>query len=194
MKDVLLKVESIIEKRGISGESISEMIKEIPEIINRRIIGGYASVDIVDREKQRIPIPALKNTAGRFMDNPYFRLVTVFHSDVAVGRVLPKWTHPLTGETYTTHVDDKGWWVVCEIRDDIEIANKVWDEIKKGNLRSFSIAGSSREKVMKQGNGTSYEQVNDLDTCEIAVCEIPVNSMSHFNILWDPSAVNIFGY
>jgi hypothetical protein len=194
LKDLLDKVESEIKNRGIDEKRVSEALQDIEEITNRRIIGGYASVDIIDREKQRIPVEALAETSKRFMENFFFRLVTVFHSDVAVGRVLPKWTHPLTGETYTTHVDDRGWWVVCEIRDDIEIANKVWDEIRKGNLRSFSIAGSSREKVMKQGSGTSYEQVNTLDTCEIAICEIPVNSMSHFDVLWDPKAVNIFGY
>jgi hypothetical protein len=194
MLELLAMVEAEIKKRSLDESAVSAALKDVEEITNRRIIGGYASVDIVDREKQRIPIEALANTAKRFMYNSFFRLVSIFHSDVMIGRVLPKWTHPLTGETFTTHVDEKGWWVVCEIRDDIEISNKVWDEIRKGNLKSFSIAGSSRDKIQKQSNGVSYEQVNDLDTCEVSVCEIPVNSMSGFDILWDPQAVNIFGY
>lgn len=193
MKDLLLKVELEIKRRHLDLDTISNHLSSLPEIHNRRIIGGYASVDIIDREKQRIPIQALRDSSKRFMDNPFFRIVTIFHSDVPVGRVLPKWTNPSTGETFITHVDDTGWWVVCEIRNDIEISNKVWSEIRKGNLRSFSIAGSSRDKLQKVDGGIMYEQVNTLDTCEIAVCEIPVNSMSHFDVLWDPEAVNIFG-
>ena len=124
MKNILNAIEIELKKRNLNENDISTYLKDISEITNRRIIGGYASVDIIDREKQRIPIEALADTAKRFMDNPFFRLVNVFHSDVSIGRVLPKWTHPLTGEIYTTHVDKTGWWVVCEIRDDVEIANK----------------------------------------------------------------------
>jgi len=193
MKDLLFAIESEIKSRGIEENETSEILQDIPEVLNRRIIGGYASVDIVDRENQRIPIPALKSAAERFMNNFFFRLVQIFHSDVPIGRVLPKWTNPLTGEGFRTHVDDKGWWVLIEVRSDIEIANKSWGEIKRGNLRSFSIAGSSKDKIQKQGNGQNYEQVNDLDICEVSVCEIPVNGLANFSILWDPDAVNIFG-
>jgi hypothetical protein len=193
MNELLLSLESEIKSRQIDESEISDILQSVNEITNRRIIGGYASVDIVDRENQRIPIAALQDAAGRFMDNFFFRLVTIFHSDVVIGRILPKWTNPLTGETFVTHVDNKGWWVVAEIRNDIEIANKAWDEMKKGNIRSFSIAGSSKDKIQKIGNGQNYEQVNDLDIVETAACEIPVNSMSHFDILWDPESVNIFG-
>jgi hypothetical protein len=107
------------------------------------------------------------------VDHTYSGKGIIYHnSDVVVGRVLPKWTHPLTGETFSTHMDKMGWWVVCEVRNDLEIANKVWTEIRKGNLRSFSIAGSSRDKVQKVQNGVSFEQVNDLDTCEVAICSV----------------------
>jgi hypothetical protein len=193
LRDLLTQVELEIKRRKIDPNTIGDHLGSLPELTNRRIIGGYASVDIIDREKQRIPIQALKESSTRFMNNSFFRILTIFHSDVPVGRILPKWTNPNTGETFVTHVDDKGWWVVGEVRNDIEIANKVWKEIRKGNLRSFSIAGSSRDKLQKVEGGVSYEQVNTLDTCEVAICEIPVNSMSHFDVLWDPESVNIFG-
>jgi hypothetical protein len=193
MKEILEKVELEIKKRGLDEEDISGALKGVQEITERRIIGGYCSVKIVDREKQLIPIEALQKAAPKFMANPFFRLINVFHSDVTVGRVLPKWTHPLTGEVYESHIDEMGWWIVCEIRDDIELANKVWNEIRKGNIRSFSIAGSSKEKLQRQRNGVTFEQINDLDVCEASVCEIPVNAMSNFDILWDPERVSVFG-
>ena len=80
----------------------------MPQFTNRRIIGGYASVSIVDREGQRIPVPALKEAVKTFMQDPHYRPITIFHSDVTIGRILPKWTNPDSGETFETKVDDKG--------------------------------------------------------------------------------------
>lgn len=191
MKEILEKVESEIEKRSISEEQIAEILKQNKDIINRRIVGGYASVSTVDRENQKIPVFALKKAVSRFMQNIFARPISVFHSDIQCGRILPFWTNPETGETVKTQVDDTGWWIACEIRDDVEIANKVWDEILKGNIRSFSIAGSSKDKLQKQENGISYEQINDLDIYECALCEVPVNQLSRFELLWNPQKAEI---
>lgn len=191
MQEVLLSVEKEIERRGISEEQIAEILKQNKDVIGRRIVGGYASVSIVDREGQKIPVFALKKAVFRFMQNIFARPASVFHSDIQVGRVLPFWTNPNTGETLKTEVTDTGWYSLVEVRDDIEIANKVWDEIIKGNIKSFSIAGSSKEKLQKQENGVSFEQINDLDIYEIAFCEVPVNSLSRFELLWNPQKVGI---
>lgn len=191
MKEILESVEKEIEKRNITENQIAEILKQNKDIINRRIVGGMASVAVVDRENQKIPVFALKKAVERFMQNNYYRIVTVFHSDISVGRILPKWTNPETGETMKTEVTDIGWKVCAELRDDIEIANKVWDEILKGNIRSFSIAGSSKEKLQKQENGISFEQINDLDLYECALCEVPVVPLAKFEILWNPQEVKI---
>ena len=76
MKDLLTSVEIEIRRRKLNLEDVADHLNSLPELTNRRIIGGYASVDIIDREKQRIPIQALKDTSRRFMDNPFFRIVT----------------------------------------------------------------------------------------------------------------------
>ena len=191
MQELLVAVEKEITRRSISEEQIAEILKQNKDITGRRIVGGYASVSIVDREGQKIPIPALRDAVFRFMQNIYYRPANVFHSDITVGRILPKWTNPETGETVKTQVDDKGWWVVCEVRDDIEIANKVWEEILKGNIRSFSIAGSSKEKIQKHDIGQSYEQINSLDAYEVTFCETPVVPLAKFSILWNPKVVDI---
>ena len=54
MKEVLQKVEEEIANRNISTEEISQVLSSFPGTKSRRIIGGYASVSIVDRENQRI--------------------------------------------------------------------------------------------------------------------------------------------
>jgi hypothetical protein len=146
---------------------------------------------MVDREGQRIPVYALKSAVQNFMQNIYYRPANVFHSDITIGRVLPKWTNPKSGETFVTKVDDIGWWNIIEIRDDIEIANKVWNEVLKGNIKSFSIAGSSKEKLQKQENGARYEEVKSLEIYETTLCEMGINQMSKFDVLWNPSHVEI---
>lgn len=107
-------------------------------------------------------------------DHTYAGKGIIYHnSDIQVGRILPKWTNPDTGETITTHIDDKGWFTVCEIRDDIEIANKVWDEILAGRIRSFSIAGSSKDKSPSWEGGIQHTAINDLEIYETTLCCLP---------------------
>jgi len=191
LETLLKKLESEISKRNIPDFKIAEIIQDNKDLISRRIITGYASVDVVDRERQRIPISALKNAVKLFMENAYYRPINVFHSDVTIGRILQKWTNPKTGQIYETKVDDKGWLVVCELRDDIDIANKVWNEVVKGNLRCFSIAGTSKDKLYKHENGQDYEQVNSLEIYEATVCAMGVNQLSRFDIAWNPEKVSI---
>jgi hypothetical protein len=191
MIELLKKIENEIYKRNLEDTQISEILQQNKDIINRRIVHGYASVDVVDREKQRIPIPALKNAVKLFMENEFYRPVNVFHSDITVGRILKKWTNPDTGIIYETKVDDKGWLVVCEVRDDIDVANKVWSEIVKGNIRSFSIAGTSKDKINLHKDGQFYEQVNSLEIYELTFCVTGVNQLSRFDIAWNPDRVSI---
>jgi very-short-patch-repair endonuclease len=173
--DILQKIEAEIKSRGITDEKISSALNAYPHFLSRRIIGGYASVSVVDREGQRIAISALKEAVKHFMEDEHYRALNVFHSDVSIGRILPKWTDPDSGQVYTTHVDDKGWWVVAEIRDDVEIADKVWAEVQKGNLRSFSIAGSSKAKKEMYEGGQRWEEVMKLEIYENTIC-LPENS------------------
>ena len=184
IKDLLLSLEKEIKRRNIDTDNIADIISSNKALTSRRIIGGYSSVSIVDREGQKIPIPALKDAAANFMKNVYARPAMVFHSDVQIGRVLPYWTDPDSGKTMTSHVDGTGWYTLVEVRDDIEIADKVWAEVLKGNIRSFSIAGSSKEKLRKQENGINFEQVNSLEIYETTLCEIPVCQEAKFQVLW----------
>lgn len=191
MKELLLKLESEIENRNIDEDEISSILSSYEPAKSRRIIGGYSSVAVIDREGHRITIPALKNAVAKFMSEDRYRPVQVFHSDIQVGRILPKWTNPETGETIKTHIDDKGWYTVVEIRDDIEIANKVWEEILAGRIRSFSIAGSSKDKSPSWEGGIQHTAINDLEIYESTLCEEPVNQLSKFEVLWDPNKVTI---
>ena len=189
MLELLATLEKEISRRGLDNDKISSILSENKDVVNRRIIQGYASVSVVDREGQKIPIYALKEAVHRFMLNPFYRPLTVFHSDIVVGRILPKWTNPDNGETLMSEVDNLGWKVLAEIRDDIDVANKTWDEVVKGNLRSFSIAGSSKDKLQINSNGNNYEEIKSLDIYENTICQMGVNQEAKFNILWNPQSI-----
>lgn len=192
MKGLLKQVEQEFANRGLEESSVAQIIRKIPALKNRRIVGGYASVTIVDREGHKITEEALQEAVKRFMSEVYYRPINVFHSDVTVGRVLPKWTNPKTGQTIETHVDDKGWYIVAEIRDDVEIADKVWEEVERGNIRSFSIAGSSKSKTEGYENGRSATIITKLDIYEVTLCEEPVNPMSKFEFFYNPNEVTLW--
>ena len=56
------------------------------------------------------------------------------HQNVQIGQILEEW-----GDL-KTHVDDKGLFIVAKIRDDLQIANEVWNQILGHKLNGFSIA------------------------------------------------------
>jgi hypothetical protein len=187
MKNILHEVEQEIKKRGLREDEVADIVQNVPALKNRRIVGGYASVIMVDREGHKITKDALIDATKRFMSEIYYRPINVFHSDVTVGRILPKWTNPKTGQTVTTHVDDVGWYIVAEIRDDVEIADKVWEEVEKGNLRSFSIAGSSKDKNEGYKDGKFMTEITKLDIYECTICEEPVCPMAKFDFFYNPN-------
>ena len=70
------------------------------------VIGGPASVELVDREGHLITTNALTNAFKKFMDNSRTRNVMVIHSDVQVGWALPAYISK-GGQIFKSGVDDK---------------------------------------------------------------------------------------
>ena len=111
-------------------------------------IAGYASVDMVDKQGDRIPSEALKKAFGKFMDNKAFRNVQLAHSGIQVGEVVADHTDS-QGRMWKSEVDDHGLFVVCKIRSDIQKAREVQKQIRDGDLRAFSIGGQALFRVSK---------------------------------------------
>ena len=143
------------------------------------IIAGYASVILVDKEGHLITENALRNAFDKFMGVSQYRNVMLGHTSLQVGEVIPKW-----GKMKSGVVPSKGLFVVCKIRDDLEIMNKVKNEIAEGNIRSFSIAGQSiGPRVVKTMKGKPYLEIDELELSEITLCEDPVNQQARFDII-----------
>jgi len=157
------------------------------------VIGGPASVSLVDREGHLITTGALQRAFKKFMKNDRTRNVMVLHSDVQVGWALPAYISK-GGQIFKSGVNDNGLFFICELRDDTAIAQKVAEQIKKGMLKSYSIAGSATKMQNMTKGLTPYIQVDDMELAEVTVCEKGVNQGASFEILKsEPSPHQAFG-
>jgi|TARA_R100000149_G_scaffold65995_1_gene42669 HK97 family phage prohead protease len=147
------------------------------------MIGGYASIEIVDKQNDLITLDALKDAVKKFMEEPRFRNVMTNHSNVQVGEVVDSYRDK-TGRLWKSEVDDVGFYVVIKLRDDIEKAKEVGRGIRKGSLRSFSIGGQALRKVKKSHERMGeYNEISKLELHEITICEKGINPEARFDIL-----------
>ena len=147
------------------------------------MIGGYASIEIVDKQNDLITLKALEEAVDKFMAQDGFRNVMTNHSNVQVGEVIKEYRDK-NGRLWKTGVDDVGFFVVIKLRDDIEKAKEINRGIRKGSLRSFSIGGQALRKVKKSHPEMGqYNEISKLELHEVTICEKGINPEAKFDIL-----------
>ena len=146
------------------------------------VIGGPASIELVDREGHLITTAALDKAFIKYMKNFRTRNAMVLHSDVQVGWALPAYISK-GGQIFKSGVDDKGLFFITELRNDTKISEKVMEQIKEGKLKSYSIAGSAVKTQNIQKGLQNIMQVDELELAEVTVCEKGVNQGAAFDIL-----------
>jgi len=147
------------------------------------MIGGYASIEIVDKQNDLITLKALQDAVNNYMEQSKFRNVMTNHSNVQVGEVVKSYRDK-NGKIWKTEVDDVGFFVVIKLRDDIEKAKEINRGIRKGTLRSFSIGGQALQKVKKQHSELGeYSEISKLELHEVTICEKGINPEAKFDIL-----------
>lgn len=150
---------------------------------NDLIIAGYASVEMVDKQGDLITRGALRDAFGKFMKADGFRNVQLAHSNIQVGSVIPSYTDS-DGRLWKSGVDDAGMFVVIRLRDDIEKAREVANEIRKGNLTGFSIGGQAFKRINKSdAKHGNYTEISKLELHEVTICEKGINPEASFRIL-----------
>ena len=146
------------------------------------VVGGPASIELVDREGHLITTDALGKAFQKYMSNFRTRNAMVLHSDVQVGWALPAYISK-GGQIFKSGVDDKGLFFITELRNDTKIAKKVREQIDEGKLKSYSIAGSATKTQTIQKGLMEVMQVDELELAEVTVCEKGVNQGAAFDIL-----------
>jgi HK97 family phage prohead protease len=146
-------------------------------------VAGYASVDMVDKQGDRIPTDALGKAFDKFMTNKAFRNVQLAHSGIQVGEVVDSYKDS-QGRVWKSEVDNHGLFVVCRIRSDIQKAREVQKQVRDGDLRAFSIGGQALFRVSKHtpehGN---HREITDLELHEITLCKKGINPEARYTIL-----------
>ena len=113
-------------------------------------------------------------------DHTYAGKGIIYHnSDVQVGWPLPVYINE-DGEAFKSGVDDKGLYLITEVRPDTQIAEKVRKGVNGGEFKSYSIAGTAMDKRIVTKNDKTYMQVDKLELVEITICSTPVNQDSNF--------------
>ena len=147
------------------------------------MIGGYASIEMVDKQNDLITLKALNEAVKKYMENPKYRNVMTNHSNVQVGEVVESY-RDRQGRLFKTEVDDVGFFVVIKLRDDIEKAKEIGRGIRKGTLRSFSIGGQALQKVKKRNEELGeYNEISKLELHEVTICEKGINPEAKLDIL-----------
>ena len=146
------------------------------------VVGGPASVEMIDREGHLITTNALTKAFDKYMSNFRTRNAMVLHSDVQVGWALPAYISK-GGQIFKSGVNEQGLFFITEVRDDTRIAKRVIEQINEGKLRSYSIAGSATKVQNMQKGLMPYMQVDDLELAEVTVCEKGVNQGANFDII-----------
>jgi len=139
---------------------------------SRFIIAGYASVDVVDKDNERITPEALKEAFEKMMKRKSRRNLMLHHQNIQIGEILPKYVDK-NGKVWKSGVDDKGLFIVAEVFDDTITGREVIEKMKKGELMSFSIGGrvlpGGRE--VKCDGDKCWTEIVKLELYEVTSCE-----------------------
>ena len=162
-----------------SGEGFFDILKSASGLV----IGGYASIEVVDKQNDLITLEALDDAVHKFMGENSYRNVMSNHSNVQVGEVIESYRDN-HGVLHKTHVDDVGFYVVIKLREDIEKAKEISRGIRKGTLRSFSIGGQAISKKSRTNSELGkYNEIDKLELHEVTICEKGINPEAKFDIL-----------
>ena len=171
----MLSSEGLLLK---SGEGFFDILKS-----DDLIIGGYASIEVVDKQNDLITLEALDDAVHKFMGETSYRNVMSNHSNVQVGEVIESYRDK-NGTIHKTGVDDVGFYVVIKLREDIEKAKEISRGIRKGTLRSFSIGGQAISKRSRTNSELGkYNEIDKLELHEVTICEKGINPEAKFDIL-----------
>ena len=172
--------KSVDKTIEIIKKSIPMNIRGNLDIIKKgedRIIVGYASVAIIDSENDYIPSEVLEKGLSTLMNDETYANLMLIHSSIQIGKILKEY------EEHTTHVDEKGLYIVAQLRNDIKTANKVWEKILNEEYKGFSIFGEILEFHKECDDKSCVRVIDKLNLCEVSVCEYQINAESQLTVV-----------
>lgn len=175
-------LKAVVAQNNWFKSNVAAILKEDQEDGKPFVIAGYASVDIIDKDNERISLPALRDAFDRMMKRVSRRNLILHHSNVQIGELLKDFTDS-SGKTWKSGVDDVGLFIVAEVFNDIEMGRRVIEAMRKGHLLSFSVGGKKLRDEIKCDDKKCWNEIVQLDLHEVTSCERGVNPMAKGFIL-----------
>lgn len=140
---------------------------------NSRLVRGWGTVDVIDKDGQRLPIEEFK----RFMPI-YMRrggIITDNHTNKVVAKCL-SYEFGINPQT-----NEEGVLLTVDVFNDYVYDDMVWDKIKRGIYRGFSFGGVNKLKDMVFEKGMDPQVIlKGIEGFEFAFVEGPANAPSLF--------------
>jgi len=136
----------------------------------KRLIKGYATVDLVDRDDEIIDVSSVAKSFESYMDrNP------VVLRDHDLRKAI--------GKTLEYSADSSKVEVLVEIAKNAKDADEAWSLIKQGILRSFSIRGKPSKVQYIKKDGRRVRKIGLNDILELSVVSVGSNQDSLFDVV-----------
>jgi HK97 family phage prohead protease len=143
------------------------------------VIAGYASVEGIDLHGDIIPIETLIDMLSKFLNagEKYWN-INLEHSSTQVGVMIKQYGK------LRTEVDERGLFILCKLRTDLESSKLVKEEILKGSYNSFSVKVEVINSVeVCSKDKTCYTKLTDCNLIEISIVKNPANPEARFIVV-----------
>jgi DNA-binding transcriptional MerR regulator len=161
------------------------------------VIWGPASVEVVDKENDRIEASALEDALPQLMKR---QSLSFEHSDQIVGKVLDTFEtdEPVEvqfGDTTVersafptdviTHegMDAPALFVAGNVYNDTQKSREVREAIDAGDIDSYSISGEAIVSSMSIEGGEPVTDISKLDLSAVTLCREGMNQMAKFGVV-----------
>ena len=149
----------------ISQASFEYVVKSTITDDEQRIIEGFATVQVIDRDSEILDVDSIAKSFEQFMKNP----VLLLHHDLTkpVGRVLDYEIRMKNGA--------KGIWIRAQIAKGTKEADETWSLVKQGIIKAFSIRGRIGTAKTAKQNGKRIRIAEITDLLEVSLVSVPAN-------------------
>ncbi|AGM11970.1 hypothetical protein DNAM5_111 [Haloarcula californiae tailed virus 1] len=160
------------------------------------VVWGPASVEVVDKEGDRIRAEALEEALPQLLRR---QRLSLEHSDQLVGEILENFEtdEPISvkidGEEYTREEFPTDVLELDGMEPSLFVAGKVWDDtrqarqtqrdIENGDIDSYSISGESLVATTKYEEGDVVNDIKELDLSAVTLCEEGMNQKAKFGVV-----------
>ena len=170
--------------------SVSAVFKQDDEFL----IWGPASVEVVDKEDDKINVEALDKALPQLLKRAS---LSYAHTDQLVGRILERFSTDepvevtIDGNTYkrdefptaVLDLDDgnpPGMFVAGEVFDDTNQSREVRQKIEDGEINSYSISGEALVTQKQIDGDMVYDDILEMDLSAVTLCEEGMNQDAKF--------------